>query len=247
MKLHALEIGRLETNTQHINGIDSAIVMPIPAWLVEHPAGLVLFDAGLHQDLVHDVTRIGEAAKSYRPDFKADEVLTAQLARLGVRPSDVTHLILSHLHFDHCGGAVEVPDAKLVVQATEWKAGHRQKLLDLGVYFLADYDHGHDVQQLHGTHDLFGDGQIVCFPTPGHTAGHQSLRIQLDSGPVVLTADCVYWESMLTNSAVPSFGYDTTLQLESMKELVRLRDNEGCRLLFGHDEAQLRSLPSVLT
>ena len=105
----------------------------------------------------------------------------------------------------------------------------------------------HIVELVNGRHDVFGDGRVVCVPTPGHTVGHQALRVQLDSGPIMLTGDCVYFERMLTVMIVPPFGTDGSQerQKESMRELARLRDEEGCRLLFGHDEAQVRSLPAA--
>jgi len=82
----------------------------------------------------------------------------------------------------------------------------------------------------------------VCIPTPGHTKGHQSVRVELDSGPVVLTADCIYFRSMLDEMRVPTFGYRHELQLESMRMLAGL-ERDGARLLFGHDVTQLESLP----
>ncbi len=110
-----------------------------------------------------------------------------------------------------------------------------------------DYVLGHDVQAINGLHDVFGDGTVVCVPTPGHTVGHQSLRVELDSGPVVLTGDCIYFDRMLDEMRVPEFGFDTDQQRVSMVELARLRDEEGCRLLYGHDVDQFRSLPAALT
>jgi N-acyl homoserine lactone hydrolase len=109
------------------------------------------------------------------------------------------------------------------------------------VYNPEDFEVGHDRQLLDGVHDVFGDGRIVCIPTPGHTRGHQALRIELESGPVVLTGDCVYFSAMLDEMKVPAFGYDGDQQLASLRALLRLRD-DGCRLRFGHDEAQFRSL-----
>lgn len=45
-------------------------------------------------------------------------------------------------------------------------------------YIPDDYDQGHDVQTVDGEHDVFGDGSVVCVPTPGHTPGHQSLKLR---------------------------------------------------------------------
>lgn len=92
------------------------------------------------------------------------------------------------------------------------------------------------------------DARVVVqfVPTPGHTRGHQSLRVELESGPVVLTGDCVYMESMLDAMQVPTMASERAQaqHLESMRYLASLRDDHGCRLLFGHDQAQFQSIPA---
>ena len=219
--------------------------LPIPSWLIDHPDGLCLFDTGMHLELQTTTERLGRSAKHFDPDFEPGEELAARLDARDIRPSDIDRVIFSHLHFDHVGGTVEVPDARIVVQQAEWDAGHDQRKVDLGIYNPDDYDCGHEVETVEGTHDVFGDGKVVCIPTPGHTAGHQSLRVELESGPVVLTGDCVYYEDMLDTMSTPQFGHDTDQQLASMRELIRLRDDEGCHLVFGHDEDQFRALPAT--
>lgn len=247
MRVIPLEIGRLDTDMRIITGEDGTRTFPIPAWLIEHPDGLALFDTGMHPDLQIGTDRIGErTAEFFDPDFQPGEELTARLDAVGVRPSDVDLIVFSHLHFDHAGGTAEIPDARIVIQRDEWEAGHAAKYLDAGVYNSDDYDHGHDVELVDGAHDVFGDGTVTCVPTPGHTPGHQSLRVELESGPVVFTGDCIYLEELLDDMAVPTFGSDRSKarQLESMVELRRLRDVDGCSLVFGHDLDQFRTIPT---
>jgi N-acyl homoserine lactone hydrolase len=247
MRIIPLEIGRLASDGRFLIGTEGWIDQPVPSWLIEHPDGLALFDTGLHIDLQHSVDRLGASAAVFRPIFEAGQELSARLTGTGVRPSDITHVIFSHLHFDHAGGTAEIPDARIVIQRAEWESAHRPKLIEAGIYNPDDYDHGHEVQQVDGMHDVFGDGRVICVPTPGHTVGHQALRVELESGPIVLTGDCVYFGDWLDEMRVPAFGYDSDMQLESMTALKQLRDNDGCRLLFGHDDAQFQALPDALT
>jgi N-acyl homoserine lactone hydrolase len=242
-RLIPLELGRMDADLADLVGGTGRMTIPIAGWVIEHPRGNVLFDTGMHPDLRTDAARLGRLLPNSSIDFPVDEELTPRLAGAGFRPTDIDVMVVSHLHFDHAGGTRELPDARLVVQRDEWKVGHHPKLVEVGLYAPSEFDVGHDVQMLDGEHDLFGDGSLVCIPTPGHTRGHQALRVQLPSGPVVLTGDCIYFQAMLDEMRTPPFGFDVDVQLESMRRLAALRDHEGCRLIYGHDMEQFRSIP----
>jgi N-acyl homoserine lactone hydrolase len=238
LKLVPLEIGRLDLDLSDLVGTQEMLRVPVPSWLIEHPNGLILFDAGLHKGL-QDGTTTAPALFGEMPlDFRTGEELSARLEQHGYSASDVAVVILSHLHFDHVGGIGELPNARLVVQRSEWSAGHHPHLVEIGYYDPDQFDLGHDVQQIEAEHDVLGDASLVCIPTPGHTKGHQALRVSLPSGPVVLTADCVYFARMLDEMRAPRFAFNAEQQLESMRVLKRLRDEDGCRLIFGHDPEQ---------
>jgi len=243
-RLVPLEIGRLDAELSEIIGTPGRAVLPVASWLIEHPAGLVLFDTGMHRALQHDVSRLGPLFSTTRVDFQPGEELAARVIAAGYDPTDIRIVVISHLHFDHAGGTVEIPNGRLIVQEPEWKAGHHPRLVAAGLYNPDDFDIGHELQLIDGHHDVFGDGSIVCLPTPGHTRGHQALRVELGSRSVVLTGDCIYFARMLEAMEVPMFGFDREQQLASMRELQLLRD-EGCELIFGHDLEQFRSFPAA--
>ncbi|MEM9565646.1 MAG: N-acyl homoserine lactonase family protein [Actinomycetota bacterium] len=243
MRLVPLRVGHIDMALRIVTGEDGDVRLPVTSWLIDHPDGLVLFDTGMHPGLQTDVTRLGATNRILTVDYHSGEELAARLEEEGVRPSDIAVTVLSHLHFDHAGGCEQLPDTRLVVHREEWAAGRDEALVDAGVYDPVDYDHGHEIEQVDDGHDVFGDGRLVCVATPGHTAGHQALRVELASGPVVLTGDCVYFERMLEEMLVPRFGFDTDLQRTSMRRLAELRDS-GCRLVYGHDGDQLAAVPS---
>jgi glyoxylase-like metal-dependent hydrolase (beta-lactamase superfamily II) len=244
LQLLPLECGWLKTDRSNLaSGATGDARLPIPSWLVKHPTGgTLLFDTGMHQALQKDMSRY-PTLSFFEPEYDQGEEVSARVQGVDVDPDDVDIIVFSHLHFDHCGGTGLIPNARIVVQQGEWQAGHRGQLIEAGVYNPDDFDLGHDVQQIEGEHDVFGDGSVLCIPTPGHTEGHQSLRVNLESGPVVLTADCVYWKELLDEMRLPPFGFDSDQQLASMRHLAALRDDHGCRLLFGHDADQWASLP----
>ncbi len=243
MNLIPLRVGHVDMALRIVTGEDGDVHLPVTSWLIDHPAGLVLFDTGMHPGLQTDVGRLGANTRFLTVDYHPGEELAARLDDEGVRPDDIAVTVLSHLHFDHAGGCGQLPDTRLVVHRAEWEAGRDQALVEAGVYDPVDYDHGHEVEQVDDGHDVFGDGRLVCVATPGHTAGHQALRVELESGPVVLTGDCIYFKRMLDEMLVPRFGFDTELQRASMRRLADLEE-DGCRLLFGHDTDQLDTVPA---
>lgn len=243
MRLIPLEIGRIDADLEELMGSPGRRLLPVPAWLIEHPRGVVLFDTGLHPVLRTSRDRLRGLMRNSVMDLPLGADLTARLASAGCRPGDIDIVVFSHLHFDHCGGTAEVPDARLVLQTSEWSAAHHPRLIDTGLYNPDDFDLGHDRQLIDGNFDVFGDGRVVCLPTPGHTKGHQALRVELASGPIVLTGDCIYFRAMLDDMRVPAHGYNAELQLTSMRHLAEL-EAEGCRLLFGHDLDQFQALPA---
>ena len=248
-----LECGWLSTSASSVvAGLDGKVDLPIPSWLVIHPSGRTLvFDTGLHEEVVNGVgARYPLMARQFESRFSSEDQVSERLQGVQIDPLEVDHIVFSHLHFDHCGGTSLIPNAQIIVQKAEWDSAHHPKLIEHEVYNPADFELGHDVAKVQGKHDIFGDGSVVCIPTPGHTAGHQSLKVNLASGPVVLTGDCVYWEQVLEGMLLPPFGFDHEMQLQSMRQLRDLRDVEGCRLLYGHDAnqwAELRQTPAGIS
>jgi N-acyl homoserine lactone hydrolase len=213
--------------------------LPIPSFLIEHPKGRAIFDTGLHRDLQKDSTRLGSLGNVFDVKFKAGEELGGRLRAQGVDPGKVDYLINSHLHFDHVGGNADLPNAKLIVQRREWEAGADPDLIRKNGYNRADFDLGHQLRLADGEHDVFGDGSVVCLPTYGHTAGHQSLRVKLAGGETVLTADSCYMRKALDEMLFPPFAHSYDA-MRTVMERYRAMERAGARLIFGHDSGQWR-------
>jgi len=226
-----------------IAGQQGPFRMPVPAFLVEHPQGLVLFDTGLHPELATSTARMRGLERFYTPELTVDGSVGPRLRQAGHDPAAIEVIVCSHLHFDHCGGHVEVPNARLAVQRTEWVVAHDPAAQVSGGYHPGDFDLGHDVELLDGSHDLFGDGRLVIEPTPGHSAGHQSLVID---GAAVLVGDACYCRLALDLDGLPPFAFDADAQRRGFAWL-RAQEAAGRRLVFSHDLAQWESLPDVLT
>jgi N-acyl homoserine lactone hydrolase len=216
--------------------------MPVGAFLIEHPDGVAVFDTGMHADLEHSKARMRSTAELFEVELTGADSVVGQLAERGLAPEDVDLAVVSHLHFDHCGGLAQLPDARIVVQKAEWEAAFQGPLVDFGVFNPDDFDLGHDRQVLDGGHDLFGDASVVVVPTPGHTAGHQSLLVE---GRLLLTGDACYCRLALDLDAPPEFGYDVERQRAGFAWL-REQEAAGVHLVFSHDADQWAALSAEL-
>ena len=225
-----------------VEGQSGEYRMPVPAFLIEHPRGLVLFDTGLHPELAASMARLRGLDKRIAPSLTPDGSVGPRLEAGGYDPADVRVIVASHLHFDHCGGNVEVPNARVAVQQKEWAVAHDPAAQVSGAYNPDDFDVGHDVEGLDGRHDLFGDGRVVVEPTPGHTAGHQSVVVD---GTYVLVGDACYCRLALDTDGLPPYSFDAAEQRRGFAWL-RGQEAAGRRLIFSHDLAQWESLPEVL-
>jgi len=89
--------------------------------------------------------------------------------------------------------------------------------------------------EIEGEHDIIGDGRLIAFPTPGHTKGHQSLLVHLDSGPVVLVGDAAYDLGKMRERRLPSVLWSPDAMVASWERLEALERTLGATLLTSHD------------
>ena len=228
-----------------LRGEAGKLKVPIPAYLIEHPKGTVLFDTGLHASMQEDAdTRLGRLASMFEVDFGPGEDIVARLALCDVRPDDVDWVVNSHLHFDHCGGNEALPDSPVIIQRRELEAARDPDLAVRAGFAAQDWDHGHDFVLADGEHDLFGDGSVVCMPTHGHTPGHQSLRVRLESGDVILCGDACYLRRSLEEMHLPGILHDGAEMLASLRKLAEL-ERRGAKIFYGHDPEFWESVPQA--
>ena len=204
--------------------------MPVPAYLVVHPTGTLLWDNGLGDHLVGR-----PASETQRGSFGqvVTKTLSSQLADIGYTPERITHLAMSHMHFDHVGNANDYAASSWIVQKAEHDA------IDFSnpertAAFRALQDSKTIV--VDGDHDVFGDGTVVIKSTPGHTPGHQSLFVNLArTGPVVLSGDLYHYEAERTLGKMPAREVGPGLTAASRVTLEAFMKETGAQLWIQHE------------
>jgi glyoxylase-like metal-dependent hydrolase (beta-lactamase superfamily II) len=211
----------------------STLELSVPCYLVEHPDGRLVWDAGLSDDLAEGSPHTQENGTV----ITVTTTLAAQLEELNLTPADVSYLALSHMHYDHAGNANMFAGSTWLVQRPEHEAafGDAQGFFDRRLY--ADLKEA-DTIMLDGDHDVFGDGTVVIKAAPGHTPGHQVLFVDLvETGPVVLSGDLYHFPENRLLKRVPTFNFDEARTIESMDLIEDFLMSSGARLWIEHDIA----------
>jgi glyoxylase-like metal-dependent hydrolase (beta-lactamase superfamily II) len=84
----------------------------------------------------------------------------------------------------------------------------------------------------------------VCLPTHGHTPGHQSLKVRLPDGEIVLAADACYFCRTMRERRLPKYVHDRTAMHASLDRLAQLEAG-GARIFFGHDSDFWKAVPQA--
>jgi N-acyl homoserine lactone hydrolase len=201
---------------------------PCLGYLVRHPDGVVLLDTGMGADPDVDA--------HYRP--RRQDLQTA-LAGAGATLGDVGLVVNCHLHFDHCGGNPQLAGRPVFAQRTELDAARAEG------YTLPELvdPPGLRYELLDGEAEILPGVFVV--PTPGHTAGHQSLVVRRSDGTVVVagqahdtataySADALAWRAHRDG---PAPGVPAPEVPAPPGWLDRLMEFDPARVVFAHDQA----------
>jgi glyoxylase-like metal-dependent hydrolase (beta-lactamase superfamily II) len=253
------------THSEHMaiaGGAKRTIKLPALVGVIVHPkAGVILFDTGYSNRFQAITRRFPYLLYAKMTPVYYDDSQSAanQLRARGIRPEEVTTVLLSHFHADHIGGARDFPNARFVCYQDAFqkvkgksglgalKAAYLPGLLpddfESRAIFAEDRplldisDHYPPFEQ--GV-DLFGDGSVVVVPLPGHAHGHYGVVVATEPAPTFLVADAcwlskAYRENLQPHRMANLLFPDPAAYRDSLDKIHRLHKNRPMvRILPSH-------------
>jgi glyoxylase-like metal-dependent hydrolase (beta-lactamase superfamily II) len=261
LRIHAIQTGTVAIKTRQLSGrgrgalrpyitlLDSTWTEPLPiyAWVIEHPEGLIVVDTG-------ETARVAEPGYFpwWHPYYKfgvrewvrPEEEIGPQLRALGLAPADVRWVLLSHFHTDHAGGLPHFPRSEILVSRTEfqtasgfrgqlngylpqhWPAWFAPRLIDFAPQPFGPFP---------SSYPLTRAGDVHLVPTPGHTSGHYSVIVQEDEHALFFAGDSSYSQHLLLEQAVDGVTRDVELYQQTSQQIRAYLQSVPTIYLPSHD------------
>lgn len=223
------------------------IAMEARALLLHSSERIILIDTGNGSDFIAKYgDKLGSKfAEMYGVDQDGPNLISS-LKSHGVNPEDVTDVILTHLHFDHAGGATKAaagkivptfPKARYYLQKSNLETARNPNVREKASYFQANFQPLIESGALHftdGNTENFLPG-ISLIVSNGHTQGHQVVQIADSSKQLFYCGDVIPTSSHIRSAWI--MGYDLIpLQIIKEKtELLKLSENKETYFFFEHD------------
>nr|WP_237724242.1 MBL fold metallo-hydrolase [Rhodococcus sp. DK17] len=183
--------------------------------LCETSDGLVLVDSGLGlRDIDSPRRRLGAPAMMLGPALRVEETAVNQVEGLGYSRSDVRHIVVTHLDYDHIGGATDFPDAVVHTTCTELQTARAQRTLSERFRYRQSHltaltkvqTYDEMTEQVLGfelAYPIDGVENMWLVPLPGHSEGHSGVALQVDRRGWLFHAGDAFFHHTTVHQSAP--------------------------------------------
>jgi glyoxylase-like metal-dependent hydrolase (beta-lactamase superfamily II) len=226
-----------------VKGADSARKMDIAmmVWLVKGNGKNILVDSGFYRDQFFKQWKVKDFVKP-----------SEAIAQVGLKPEDITDVIITHMHWDHADGMDLFPKAKIWIQKDEYTYYTGEAWQQRRTHGGIDPDDVLAIVKLNmdGRVGLVnGDAQeiipgITCYTGGKHTWQSQYVSVPTRSGPVVLASDNMYLYENMEKHAPIAQTFDRESNLKAQENMKAIAGSSG-KIVPGHDPAVMTRFPKV--
>lgn len=269
MRIHTIQTGNVKVKKSQPQGsrgsgairllntmLDPTWTEPLPilAWLIEHPEGLIVVDTGEtaltaepgYFPWWHPYFKLGVKAL-----VKPEEEIGPQLRALGIPPAELRWLVMTHLHTDHAGGLYHFPQSEIFVSREEyelasgfvgrlrgylpnhWPAWFKPRLVDFNPEPVGPFPESFTLTKA---------GDVHLVPTPGHTDGHLSVILQEDGRSFFFAGDASYTEQAMLDQVVDGVSLNVQIARQSLQRILDYVQAMPTVYLPSHDPGSAKRL-----
>ena len=268
MRIHILDCGYIDISKDLLFGGGNAmtdlpkaaaapeskrITLPVHAFLAEHPAGLFLIDTGWSRAIspsgVYDRAAVLKElpvhlAAMYKPYVPEGMAISEQLDSMGIKPSDLDVVIITHLDPDNVSGLRSLSGAKRIVIPEDeayWSVRTKYRLRQPRIWEAAGAERifyrGRPLGPVNEAAEITEDGRIMYVNLPGHTDGQAGVVLKDKGGYVVIVGDAAVsaqsWETM----KAPGYAANGGIQKRTLEWLAKTAKDPDCKaVLCSHDK-----------
>lgn len=232
------------------------IWLPVSAYLIEHPKGLILVDTGWNREMSPEgifdkkaqIQSLGSwlLYKVNQGKIEKGAAVHEQLELMGIKPSDLDYVLCTHLDCDHVNGLSQVKEAKtILVSRDEMACAQKHGSVRYQSRWWKDvpltlFDWTGKEGPFHHSYDLFGDGSVQLIHIPGHSDGQFAVKITNEEGKyVLLFADGGYGTKSWKEMILPGISYDKEAQKKSLEWIRKQSLDPNCIESLGNHDPQI--------
>ena len=269
--IHLIQTGSVKIKTSHLrregSGGPGKILfgrtwtewLPIYAWVIEHPQGLIVVDTG-------ETSRTSEPGYfprwqpfyrfAVRMNVSPEQEIGPQLRNMGLKPEGVWKVVLTHLHSDHAGGIHHFPNSEFLVSGDEYRnaQGLSGKLQGYLPHRWPDWFAPKSIQfapeafgPFEESYAVTDAGDVVIVPTPGHTPNHVSVIVKNEGVSYFLAGDTSYSEELLLERQPDGISSSAEVAVQTMDKILRYAEAEPVVYLPAHDPLSRERLRDLRT